>query len=184
MLLYLFCLEPQRLPIKHIFCLSNGNHESLGADINLCNMIFLVSSQIGSCTLWKTQSCHEHKTLPVPISYCLSLCFVLPQSQSASPKQRKQSVFTPPALKGTVQVLSLSLEPWLCVFSHKGSSTALTGSCSAIAVLMLWSDYLELTICLILTIHLPSPQNLAAVAVWLFISEASFCNLDTFINLM
>ncbi|NXN44965.1 PPR1C phosphatase, partial [Rhinoptilus africanus] len=30
----------------------------------------------------------------------LSLCFVPPQSQSASPKQRKQSVFTPPALKG------------------------------------------------------------------------------------
>ncbi|NXH54619.1 PPR1C phosphatase, partial [Rhabdornis inornatus] len=29
-----------------------------------------------------------------------SLCFVPPQSQSASPKQRKQSVFTPPALKG------------------------------------------------------------------------------------
>uniref|UniRef100_A0A493SSV7 Protein phosphatase 1 regulatory inhibitor subunit 1C n=1 Tax=Anas platyrhynchos platyrhynchos TaxID=8840 RepID=A0A493SSV7_ANAPP len=29
------------------------------------------------------------------------------ESQSASPKQRKQSVYTPPALKGTVQVLSL-----------------------------------------------------------------------------
>ncbi|KFP21849.1 Protein phosphatase 1 regulatory subunit 1C, partial [Egretta garzetta] len=40
------------------------------------------------------------KTLPVPVSYRLSLCFVPPQSQSASPKQRKQSVFTPPALKG------------------------------------------------------------------------------------
>ncbi|NWR86757.1 PPR1C phosphatase, partial [Furnarius figulus] len=37
---------------------------------------------------------------PVPVSYCVSLCFVPPQSQSASPKQRKQSVFTPPALKG------------------------------------------------------------------------------------
>ncbi|NXJ75222.1 PPR1C phosphatase, partial [Trogon melanurus] len=37
---------------------------------------------------------------PVPVSYRLSLCFVPPQSQSASPKQRKQSVFTPPALKG------------------------------------------------------------------------------------
>ncbi|KFU88620.1 Protein phosphatase 1 regulatory subunit 1C, partial [Chaetura pelagica] len=39
-----------------------------------------------------------------PVSPCLSLtaslCFVPPQSQSASPKQRKQSVFTPPALKG------------------------------------------------------------------------------------
>ncbi|NXN60065.1 PPR1C phosphatase, partial [Rynchops niger] len=35
-----------------------------------------------------------------PVSYRLSLCFVPPQSQSASPKQRKQSVFTPPALKG------------------------------------------------------------------------------------
>ncbi|NWS41305.1 PPR1C phosphatase, partial [Probosciger aterrimus] len=33
-------------------------------------------------------------------AYCLSLCFVPLQSQSASPKQRKQSVFTPPALKG------------------------------------------------------------------------------------
>ncbi|NXS67757.1 PPR1C phosphatase, partial [Pandion haliaetus] len=43
---------------------------------------------------------NEHKTLPVPVSHCLSLCFVPPQSQSASPKQRKQSVFTPPALKG------------------------------------------------------------------------------------
>lgn len=28
-----------------------------------------------------------------------------PQSQNASPKQRKQSVYTPPAMKGTVQVL-------------------------------------------------------------------------------
>ncbi|NWX71870.1 PPR1C phosphatase, partial [Alca torda] len=36
----------------------------------------------------------------VPPAYRLSLCFVPPQSQSASPKQRKQSVFTPPALKG------------------------------------------------------------------------------------
>ncbi|NXV19600.1 PPR1C phosphatase, partial [Cepphus grylle] len=43
---------------------------------------------------------NEHQTLPVPVSYRLSLCFVPPQSQSASPKQRKQSVFTPPALKG------------------------------------------------------------------------------------
>ncbi|NXR97478.1 PPR1C phosphatase, partial [Oxylabes madagascariensis] len=34
---------------------------------------------------------------PCPLSP--PLCFV-PQSQSASPKQRKQSVFTPPALKG------------------------------------------------------------------------------------
>ncbi|NXR60102.1 PPR1C phosphatase, partial [Rhadina sibilatrix] len=33
-------------------------------------------------------------------SLTASLCFVPPQSQSASPKQRKQSVFTPPALKG------------------------------------------------------------------------------------
>uniref|UniRef100_A0A8C2U074 Protein phosphatase 1 regulatory inhibitor subunit 1C n=1 Tax=Coturnix japonica TaxID=93934 RepID=A0A8C2U074_COTJA len=31
------------------------------------------------------------------------------ECQSSSPKQRKQSVYTPPALKGTVQVLSL---PW------------------------------------------------------------------------
>ncbi|NWV41225.1 PPR1C phosphatase, partial [Grantiella picta] len=31
---------------------------------------------------------------------CSFLSFVHPQSQSASPKQRKQSVFTPPALKG------------------------------------------------------------------------------------
>ncbi|NXR51827.1 PPR1C phosphatase, partial [Hippolais icterina] len=30
----------------------------------------------------------------------LPLSFLSPQSQSASPKQRKQSVFTPPALKG------------------------------------------------------------------------------------
>ncbi|NXP32847.1 PPR1C phosphatase, partial [Leiothrix lutea] len=37
--------------------------------------------------------------VPVP-SLTASLCFVPPQSQSASPKQRKQSVFTPPALKG------------------------------------------------------------------------------------
>ncbi|NXM62265.1 PPR1C phosphatase, partial [Illadopsis cleaveri] len=43
-----------------------------------------------------------------PARELLSLCplslplsrFVPPQSQSASPKQRKQSVFTPPALKG------------------------------------------------------------------------------------
>ncbi|KFP63621.1 Protein phosphatase 1 regulatory subunit 1C, partial [Cariama cristata] len=36
----------------------------------------------------------------VPPAYRFSLCFVPPQSQSGSPKQRKQSVFTPPALKG------------------------------------------------------------------------------------
>ncbi|NWS55809.1 PPR1C phosphatase, partial [Chunga burmeisteri] len=48
----------------------------------------------------KTWSCHDQKPLPVPISYRFSLCFVPPQSQSGSPKQRKQSVFTPPALKG------------------------------------------------------------------------------------
>lgn len=81
---------------------------------DLYNIIFLETSQVGVrplCKqLWsKTQSCHDQKTLPVPVSYRLSLCFVPPQSQSASPKQRKQSVFTPPALKGTVQVLSL---PW------------------------------------------------------------------------
>ncbi|NXN03854.1 PPR1C phosphatase, partial [Sylvia borin] len=33
-------------------------------------------------------------------SLTASLCSVPPQSQSASPKQRKQSVFTAPALKG------------------------------------------------------------------------------------
>ncbi|KFZ69305.1 Protein phosphatase 1 regulatory subunit 1C, partial [Podiceps cristatus] len=43
---------------------------------------------------------HMPPALPAPVSYCLSLCFVPPQCQSASPKQRKQSVFTPPALKG------------------------------------------------------------------------------------
>ncbi|NWW99253.1 PPR1C phosphatase, partial [Caloenas nicobarica] len=31
---------------------------------------------------------------------CLTACLCSAQSQSASPKQRKQSVFTPPALKG------------------------------------------------------------------------------------
>ncbi|NWU44284.1 PPR1C phosphatase, partial [Hylia prasina] len=45
---------------------------------------------------------NEH--MPPELSPCpsltASLCFVPPQSQSASPKQRKQSVFTPPALKG------------------------------------------------------------------------------------
>ncbi|NXD66244.1 PPR1C phosphatase, partial [Eolophus roseicapillus] len=53
-----------------------------------------------SLVIMNEHSCHEHKILPMPISYCLSLCFVPLQSQSASPKQRKQSVFTPPALKG------------------------------------------------------------------------------------
>ncbi|NXL44353.1 PPR1C phosphatase, partial [Podilymbus podiceps] len=43
---------------------------------------------------------HVPPALPALVSYCLSLCFVPPQCQSASPKQRKQSVFTPPALKG------------------------------------------------------------------------------------
>ncbi|NWV51454.1 PPR1C phosphatase, partial [Daphoenositta chrysoptera] len=38
------------------------------------------------------------KLSPCP-SLTASLC-LSPQSQSASPKQRKQSVFTPPALKG------------------------------------------------------------------------------------
>ncbi|NXA87661.1 PPR1C phosphatase, partial [Melanocharis versteri] len=41
----------------------------------------------------------SRKFSPCPfLTACL--CFVPPQSQSASPKQRKQSVFTPPALKG------------------------------------------------------------------------------------
>ncbi|KFQ12876.1 Protein phosphatase 1 regulatory subunit 1C, partial [Leptosomus discolor] len=39
------------------------------------------------------------KLSPCP-SLTASLCVLSPQSQSASPKQRKQSVFTPPALKG------------------------------------------------------------------------------------
>ncbi|NXI89710.1 PPR1C phosphatase, partial [Psophia crepitans] len=43
---------------------------------------------------------HVPPALLVPVAYCLSLCFVPPQSQSGSPKQRKQSVFTAPALKG------------------------------------------------------------------------------------
>ncbi|NWS19285.1 PPR1C phosphatase, partial [Pachyramphus minor] len=43
---------------------------------------------------------HVPPALPLPITYRRSLFFVPPQSQSASPKQRKQSVFTPPALKG------------------------------------------------------------------------------------
>ncbi|NXO52453.1 PPR1C phosphatase, partial [Aramus guarauna] len=43
---------------------------------------------------------HMPPALAVPVADCLSLCFVPPQSQSGSPKQRKQSVFTPPALKG------------------------------------------------------------------------------------
>ncbi|NWR28701.1 PPR1C phosphatase, partial [Tachuris rubrigastra] len=43
---------------------------------------------------------HVPPALPLPVSHHLSLFLVPPQSQSASPKQRKQSVFTPPALKG------------------------------------------------------------------------------------
>ncbi|NWT82633.1 PPR1C phosphatase, partial [Lanius ludovicianus] len=43
-----------------------------------------------------------------PVSHRLSLCFVPLQSQSASPKQRKQSVFTPPALKGIKHLKSQS----------------------------------------------------------------------------
>ncbi|NWT24793.1 PPR1C phosphatase, partial [Cardinalis cardinalis] len=41
---------------------------------------------------------HMPPALSVPVAHC-PLCLSL-QSQSASPKQRKQSVFTPPALKG------------------------------------------------------------------------------------
>ncbi|NXM03745.1 PPR1C phosphatase, partial [Tyrannus savana] len=48
---------------------------------------------------------NEHVPPGRKLSLCpsltASLCFFIPpQSQSASPKQRKQSVFTPPALKG------------------------------------------------------------------------------------
>ncbi|NWU75605.1 PPR1C phosphatase, partial [Onychorhynchus coronatus] len=47
---------------------------------------------------------NEHVPPGRKLSLCpsltTSLFFVPPQSQSASPKQRKQSVFTPPALKG------------------------------------------------------------------------------------
>ncbi|NXH26549.1 PPR1C phosphatase, partial [Myiagra hebetior] len=43
---------------------------------------------------------HMPPALAVPVSHRLSLCSVPLQSQGASPKQRKQSVFTPPALKG------------------------------------------------------------------------------------
>ncbi|KFV82030.1 Protein phosphatase 1 regulatory subunit 1C, partial [Struthio camelus australis] len=37
------------------------------------------------------------KNPPLSLTLCL---FLNPQSQSASPKQRKQSVYTPPAIKG------------------------------------------------------------------------------------
>ncbi|NXL88994.1 PPR1C phosphatase, partial [Alectura lathami] len=40
------------------------------------------------------------KTSSLCLSLTISLSFFNPQSQSASPKQRKQSVYTPPALKG------------------------------------------------------------------------------------
>ncbi|NXQ01781.1 PPR1C phosphatase, partial [Vidua macroura] len=46
---------------------------------------------------------NEHMPPARKLSLCLCLTaplFCPPQSQSASPKQRKQSVFTPPALKG------------------------------------------------------------------------------------
>ncbi|NXB28504.1 PPR1C phosphatase, partial [Eulacestoma nigropectus] len=48
---------------------------------------------------------NEHMPPGKRLSLCPSLTAFLsslvpPQSQSASPKQRKQSVFTPPALKG------------------------------------------------------------------------------------
>uniref|UniRef100_A0A8B9VIZ5 Protein phosphatase 1 regulatory subunit 1C n=1 Tax=Anas zonorhyncha TaxID=75864 RepID=A0A8B9VIZ5_9AVES len=46
-----------------------------------------------------------HGRLSPPRSLTISLSLLNRQSQSASPKQRKQSVYTPPALKGTVQVL-------------------------------------------------------------------------------
>lgn len=126
------------MSVEHVFCLSNLSfpcaHKSPGAGIRLILIIFLETSRIAGCTLWKqlwgkTRSCHDQPTLPVPVSYCLSLCFVPPQSQSASPKQRKQSVFTPPALKGTVQVLALPrqgarLAPWRCLFSSRGDAGA------------------------------------------------------------
>ncbi|NXR85142.1 PPR1C phosphatase, partial [Hypocryptadius cinnamomeus] len=47
---------------------------------------------------------NEHMPPARNLSLCarvsLPLSVLSPQSQSASPKQRKQSVFTPPALKG------------------------------------------------------------------------------------
>ncbi|EOB03272.1 Protein phosphatase 1 regulatory subunit 1C, partial [Anas platyrhynchos] len=41
-----------------------------------------------------------HGRLSPPQSLTISLSLLNRQSQSASPKQRKQSVYTPPALKG------------------------------------------------------------------------------------
>ncbi|NXO75282.1 PPR1C phosphatase, partial [Sitta europaea] len=43
---------------------------------------------------------NEHMPPALPPAPLTPLSSVSPQSQNASPKQRKQSVFTPPALKG------------------------------------------------------------------------------------
>uniref|UniRef100_A0A669QMU5 Protein phosphatase 1 regulatory inhibitor subunit 1C n=1 Tax=Phasianus colchicus TaxID=9054 RepID=A0A669QMU5_PHACC len=75
------------------------------------------------------------------------------ECQSSSPKQRKQSVYTPPALKGTVQVLSL---PWehpgpmqLCPPVHRGQTPSTShssvfpqaerGGCEKLVLMCLWS---------------------------------------------
>uniref|UniRef100_A0A8C3D4B8 Protein phosphatase 1 regulatory subunit 1C n=1 Tax=Cairina moschata TaxID=8855 RepID=A0A8C3D4B8_CAIMO len=55
--------------------------------------------------LFQSQIDPEAAELSRPRSLTVSLSLLNHQSQSASPKQRKQSVYTPPALKGTVQVL-------------------------------------------------------------------------------
>lgn len=90
-----------------------GSHK--GCPLNISVLVFLYPWELGSwdqlytiCFFQKlldrrvhSRSCPEQgAAVPVP-SLTASLCFVPPQSQSASPKQRKQSVFTPPALKGT-----------------------------------------------------------------------------------
>uniref|UniRef100_A0A8U7MGN0 Protein phosphatase 1 regulatory inhibitor subunit 1C n=1 Tax=Corvus moneduloides TaxID=1196302 RepID=A0A8U7MGN0_CORMO len=95
------------------------------------------------------------------------------ESQSASPKQRKQSVFTPPALKGTVQVLPCPCAGSVAPLAGAGGAGAVAvptggpaapGPCPGTAAFPRRSHCLALTPSLGLTISLSSAQSLAAVA--------------------
>ena len=60
--------------------------------LDLYDIIFLETSQSGVCSpckqLWgKTRSCPEQSTLAMPVSYCISLCFVPASRRAALPSK-------------------------------------------------------------------------------------------------
>lgn len=154
-------------PLNTCFCLSYPVYMTAQELHSVVHGMFS-SEALWWAPRWVHRELQEQKALSVSMSHC-PLCLSL-QSQSASPKQRKQSVFTPPALKGTAS--SCPALPCLGGSSGGGQrdQSSATGSCPAITALTLCSHCLALPTCLRLTIPPSLALNLAAAAN-LFVGE-------------